>query len=228
MRLDKYLVECGIGSRKEVKKYISSRLIKVDNIVCVECKKDIEPNINIVCFKDEKLVYKEFRYYKMYKISGYITALEDRREKTVMELLPEWVNRKNLFPIGRLDKDTEGLLLFTNDGKFAHKILSPKHHIEKCYRVILKENINDEGVKNLKKGVDIGGYITKEAKVKVINPKEILLTITEGKFHQVKKMLQAIGNEVIYLKREKFGNVTLGEMKAGEVMEITKGDIIDE
>lgn len=225
MRLDKYLVECGIGSRSEVKKYIASKLIKINGEISNDPKKNIDPENSEVFFKDQKLIYKEYRYYILYKVSGYITALEDRREKTVMDLLPEWVNKKDLFPIGRLDKDTEGVLLFTNDGKFSHKILSPKYHVEKCYRVVLKKDISCEDIENLKKGVDIGGYITKEAKVEVVNTKEILLTITEGKFHQVKKMLQAVNNEVVYLKRERFGKITLGDMKPGEVLEIEKGDI---
>lgn len=225
MRLDKYLVECGIGSRSEVKKYITSKLIKINGEISNDPKKNIDPENSEVFFKDQKLIYKEYRYYILYKVSGYITALEDRREKTVMDLLPEWVNKKDLFPIGRLDKDTEGVLLFTNDGKFSHKILSPKYHVEKCYRVVLKKDISCEDIENLKKGVDIGGYITKEAKVEVVNTKEILLTITEGKFHQVKKMLQAVNNEVVYLKRERFGKITLGDMKPGEVLEIEKGDI---
>lgn len=225
MRLDKYLVECGIGSRSEVKKYIASKLIKINGEISNDPKKNIDPENSEVFFKDQKLIYKEYRYYILYKVSGYITALEDRREKTVMDLLPEWVNKKDLFPIGRLDKDTEGVLLFTNDGKFSHKILSPKYHVEKCYRVVLKKDISCEDIENLKKGVDIGGYITKEAKVEVVNTKEILLTIIEGKFHQVKKMLQAVNNEVVYLKRERFGKITLGDMKPGEVLEIEKGDI---
>lgn len=225
MRLDKYLVECGIGSRSEVKKYIASKLIKINGEISNNPKKNIDPENSEVFFKDQKLIYKEYRYYILYKVSGYITALEDRREKTVMDLLPEWVNKKDLFPIGRLDKDTEGVLLFTNDGKFSHKILSPKYHVEKCYRVVLKKDISCEDIENLKKGVDIGGYITKEAKVEVVNTKEILLTIIEGKFHQVKKMLQAVNNEVVYLKRERFGKITLGDMKPGEVLEIEKGDI---
>lgn len=226
MRLDKYLVECGVGSRSEVKKIISSGDITINNIKCRDNTKSLKEGIDSVNYKDKKIIYKEFRYYILYKLDGYITATEDKKEKTVMELLPSWVNQKDLFPIGRLDKDTEGLLLFSNDGKLAHELTSPKKHVDKIYRVSLKDEITDEAISNLEKGVDIGGYITKEAKVQVVNEKEILLTIKEGKFHQVKKMMIAVGNEVIYLKRETFGKLILGDLKPGEVREIERCDVI--
>lgn len=226
MRLDKFLVECGVGSRSEVKKYITSGKIKLNGVVCKDNNKNIKEKEDCIEYLDRKLEYKEFRYYILYKVDGYITATEDKKEKTVMELLPEWVNKKDLFPVGRLDKDTEGLLLFTNDGKLAHELTSPKKHVDKIYRVILEKDISQEDIENLEKGVDIGGYITQPAKVEVVNSKEILLTISEGKFHQVKKMLIAVNNKVEYLKRESFGKLILGDMQPREVREIEKIDII--
>lgn len=226
MRLDKFLVECGIGSRSEVKKLISSGAITIDGNICKDNNKNIDEENSVVEYKERRVIYKEFRYYKLYKIDGYITATEDKKEKTVMELLPDWVNKKDLFPVGRLDKDTEGLLLFTNDGKLAHEVTSPKKHVDKIYRVLLKNEIGEGEIAKLESGVDIGGYITQPAKAEVINSKEILLNIREGKFHQVKKMLKAVGNEVIYLKRETFGKLTLDDMAPCEVREIEREDII--
>ncbi|MGL5961697.1 MAG: pseudouridine synthase, partial [Cetobacterium sp.] len=124
------------------------------------------------------------------------------------------------------DKDTEGLLLFTNDGKLAHEVTSPKKHVDKIYRVLLKDEIGAEEIKQLEEGVDIGGYITQPAKVEIVNVKEILLNIKEGKFHQVKKMLKAVNNEVLYLKRETFGKLTLEDMTPCEVREINREDVI--
>lgn len=226
MRLDKFLVECGIGSRSEVKKLISSGAITIDGNICKDNNKNIDEENSVVEYKERRVIYKEFRYYKLYKIDGYITATEDKKEKTVMELLPDWVNKKDLFPVGRLDKDTEGLLLFTNDGKLAHEVTSPKKHVDKIYRVLLKNEIGEGEIAKLESGVDIGGYITQPAKAEIINSKEILLNIREGKFHQVKKMLKAVGNEVIYLKRETFGKLTLDDMAPCEVREIEREDII--
>ena len=162
----------------------------------------------------------------MNKKAGYITATEDFKEDTVMELLPEWVIRKDLAPVGRLDKDTEGLLLFTNDGKLNHRLLSPKSHIDKVYYVELEKDISDDDIVKLEQGVDIGNYITQPAKVEKISNNKIYLTIKEGKFHQVKKMLEAINNKVCYLKRVSFGKLKLNDLALGEVKEVNLKDII--
>lgn len=165
MRLDKFLVECGIGSRKEVKKLISNDEITVNGMSDILPKDNIDENSDIIEYNGERLEYKEFRYYIMNKKAGYITATEDFKENTVMDLLPEWVIRKDLAPVGRLDKDTEGLLLFTNDGKLNHRLLSPKNHIDKVYYVEIENNILDEDILKLEQGVNIGNYITQPAKV---------------------------------------------------------------
>lgn len=226
MRLDKFLVECGVGSRSEVKKLISSGKIRLNGNICKESNKNIDENTDEIFYLENRVIYKLYRYYVLNKIGGYITATEDKKEKTVMELLPDWVNKKDLFPVGRLDKDTEGVLLFTNDGKLAHELTSPKKHVDKIYLAHLAKEIDDESIQSLEKGVDIGGYITKPAKVEVLEKDKIYLTISEGKFHQVKKMLLAVGNEVIYLKRVSFGKIKLNNLKPKEVIEIEKDDII--
>jgi 16S rRNA pseudouridine516 synthase len=225
MRLDKFLTECGIGTRREVKNIISKNEITINGKKADSPKEKIDLEKDVVKIGETVLEYKKDRFYIMNKAAGFITATEDSREKTVMELLPEWVNKKDLFPVGRLDKDTEGLLLFTNNGKLAHELLSPKKHVDKTYQVKLLKEIDEKSVKLLEEGVDIGGYITKPSKVQIINNMEILLTISEGKFHQVKKMLEAVENKVIYLKRLRFGNLELGDLPIGRVREISLKDI---
>lgn len=226
MRLDKFLTECGLGSRRDVKKLLDSGKIKVNNITIKNPQTNIKENIDKISYGENILEYKKFRYYIMNKKEGYITATEDPKEKTVMELLPEWVIKKELAPVGRLDKDTEGLLLFTNDGKLAHSLLSPKKHVDKTYYAKLEKTIGEEAIKKLEEGIDIGGYITQPAKAKITGEKEIELTIREGKFHQVKKMLEAVNNKVIYLKRLTFGKLELKDMESGEVSEVNLDDIV--
>ncbi len=226
MRIDKFLVECGVGSRREVKDYLAKGFIRVNSRIIKSSKDKIDEINDEIFFKERKLQYKSERYYIMYKPSGYITATDDFKEKTVMDILPEWVNKKGLFPVGRLDKDTEGLLLFTNNGQLSHQLLSPKKHVKKKYYLELESPISTEDIENLKNGVVIlGDYLTKQAEVEVIEDSKIYLTITEGKFHQVKEMLKAVGNKVIYLKRVSFGNLSLEGMKIGEVKEIGVEDI---
>lgn len=226
MRLDKFLTECGLGSRKDVKSLIESKKISVNDNFKISPKDNINENEDIVKVNGEILTYKKFRYYILNKKAGFITAVDDPREKTVMELLPDWVIKKDLAPVGRLDKDTEGLLLLTNDGVLNHKLLSPKSHVEKTYMVILEKDISEEDLEKLRNGVDIGGYITMPAKAIKIEDKKIHLIIKEGKFHQVKKMLEAVNNKVIYLYRISFGKLEIGDLKIGEVKEISLEDII--
>ena len=187
---------------------------------------NIKENEDRVEYNNRVLEYSKFRYYIMNKKAGYITAVEDPREKTVMELLPDWVIKKELAPVGRLDKDTEGLLLLTNDGQLNHKLLAPKSHVEKTYYAELEKDISSEDIEKLENGVDIGGYITMPAKAEIVGEKKIHLTIKEGKFHQVKKMLEAVDNKVIYLKRISFGKLLLNDMELGEVREVKVEDII--
>ncbi len=227
MRLDKYLVECGIGSRKEVKKIIDGKLVSVNDKIISSPKENVDEEKDTVKYKNEIIKYKKFRYYILNKKSGYITAVDDPKDKTVMDLLPEWVIRKDLAPVGRLDKDTEGLLLLTNDGQLNHRLLSPKSHVDKTYYAELEKNISEDDLEKLRNGVDIGGYMTMPALAEKIEDKKIHLTIKEGKFHQVKKMLEAVENKVVYLKRISFGNLKLNDMELGEVREVNLEDIID-
>lgn len=226
MRLDKFLVECGLGSRKEVKEIISNGEITVNGEVTIVNKQNIDEASDEIRFQDEILTYKKYRYYIMNKKAGYITATEDFKERTVMELLPDWVIKKDLAPVGRLDKDTEGLLLFTNDGKLNHKLLSPKSHVDKTYYVEVENALRTEDLISLENGVTIDDYFTMPAQAKKIEDKKLLLTIREGKFHQVKKMLEAVGNKVLYLKRISFGKLKLNNLELGEVKEVSLEDIV--
>jgi 16S rRNA pseudouridine516 synthase len=179
-----------------------------------------------------RLSYQSFYYYMLYKPSGVVTATKDNHDKTVMDLLSD-VSGKDLFPVGRLDKDTEGLLLITNDGELSHRLLLPKRHVAKTYYVECRGQITDEDIQKLEKGVDIGDdKPTLPAKVELLTQNDgsytMKLTITEGRFHQVKRMVQAVGGEVAYLKRLSMGTLLLDEnLQKGQYRSLTEQEIID-
>lgn len=226
MRLDKFLTECGLGSRREVKELLNTGEITVNGAVADNPQMNIKENDDEVFYQERKLEYKKFRYYILNKKAGYITAVGDARDQTVMDLLPDWVIKKDLAPVGRLDKDTEGLLLLTSDGALNHKLLSPKNHVEKTYYAELEKEISEADLERLRNGVDIGGYITMPGKAVKIDSCKIHLTIKEGKFHQVKKMLEAVGNKVTFLRRVFFGKLKLEDLELGAVKEVSIEDII--
>ena len=224
-RLEKYLVECGAGTRKEIKIAVADGRVSVNGVTVLDERIDVFPESDLITLDGKTLQYKEMRYYIMYKVAGYITAMKDERKATVADLLPEWVEKKALFPVGRLDKDTEGMLLFTNDGDLCYEMTHPDKKFKKTYYAELDREITEEDLDRLREGVIIDSYKCLPAEVEKIESKKIYLTITEGKYHQVKKMLKAVKNKVIYLKRIKFGNLELGDMIPGEVREIIKQDI---
>ncbi|WP_067142632.1 16S rRNA pseudouridine(516) synthase, partial [Oceanivirga salmonicida] len=183
----------------------------------------INENNDIITVSYKKVEYKPYIYIMLNKPSGYISATEDKKYKVVTELLNSNYSTYNLFPLGRLDIDTVGLLILTNDGKLSHELLSPKKHIPKTYYVETKNIIDDIQIKKLEIGVDIGDYITKsDAKLEILTDKTCHLTITEGKFHQIKKMFLAVGNEVIFLKRVKMNKLELDNtLDYGEYRELS-------
>ena len=212
MRLDKFLCETGAGTRSEVKQLLKKGLVTVNGICEKGADKKIKETEDIVTLRGEVLSFAKFHYYLLHKPAGVITATEDEKQETVMSLLKDVkeVSLTKLFPVGRLDKDTEGLLLITDDGELAHKLLSPKKHVDKTYMVRLKNPISDEDIHKLEQGVDIGDEtLTMPARVNKIHDTEIELTIKEGRYHQVKRMLLAVDNEVIYLKRLSMGALKL-------------------
>lgn len=228
MRLDKFLVTMEICSRSQAKDLVKQGLIAINGQICKKADIKINEDTDIVTYKGQVLEYNKFYYYMLHKPQGVVTATQDNHDKTVMELLDSDIRRKDLFPVGRLDKDTEGLLMITNHGELAHMLLSPKRHVDKTYQVHLEENITEEALIQLTQGVDIGeDQLTLPAKAVKIEDKIIHLTIQEGKFHQVKRMLKAVNNEVIYLKRLTFGSLILDEsLPCGSYRPLTDEEII--
>lgn len=232
IRLDKYLADMGCGTRQEVKKFIRSGQVSVDGIVVKKPETKVEQTVQEVFLNGEKVGYESFEYYMLNKPAGVISATEDQSCQTVVDLIKD-KKRKDLFPVGRLDKDTEGLLLITNDGALAHRLLSPKKHVDKCYFARICGKVTEEDVRSFEKGVNIGSQeqpeITMPGKLEIITSDDISkirLTIWEGKFHQVKRMFQAVGKEVIYLKRLRMGTLILDEnLGIGEYRPLTKEEL---
>jgi len=222
MRLDKYLADMSIGTRSEVKKLIQKGHIKVNDKVIKTSDYKVLDN-DLVYYDNELVTYVEYEYYILNKPAGYLTANEDSRDPVVMDLIQS--KRKDLSPVGRLDKDSEGLLLITNDGKLNHELLSPNNHVLKKYYVELDSTLNPLADELLSKPMDLGDFITKPATFEKISDTSAYLTISEGKFHQVKRMFSKIGNEVTYLKREEFKNLTLNDLSIGEYRELTHEEL---
>jgi pseudouridylate synthase len=232
MRLDKFLANSGIGTRKEVKELLKKRLIKVNDEIVKDGKIHVDENEDTVKYKDEIISYKKFVYIMLNKPNGVISATEDKVHKTVIDLLGDEYRTFEVFPVGRLDIDTEGLLLLTNDGVLSHNLLSPNKHVDKKYYVELEKLLTKMDIDKLENGVELKDFTTKDAKVEIIENGEesdkirVYITISEGKFHQVKRMFKAVGNEVKYLKRVKMGTLSLDEnLKLGEYRELTEDEL---
>lgn len=230
MRIDKLLANAGYGSRKEVKKVLRKGAVSVNGKVIKDPKHHVRPQEDEVVIFGEEVEYKEFIYVMMNKPSGVISATEDLHDPTVVDLLHEEDKVFEPFPVGRLDKDTEGLMLLTNDGQLAHQLLSPKKNVPKTYFAVIDGIVTDEDIKVFEKGVTLDdGYTTKPGLLHIIKSgiySDIELTITEGKFHQVKRMFAAVGKKVKYLKRISIGPVVLDEtLKEGEYRELTEEEI---
>lgn len=230
MRIDKFLCDMQIGSRSHVRELIKNGAVIVNGIKISKSDIKIDEQIDTVICMGKKLIYKQLYYYILNKPAGVVTATKDNRDKTVMDLLPDLLG-KNLFPVGRLDKDTEGLLLITNDGELSHTLLSPKKHVAKAYYIECIGNINNDKLANLEAGLDIGDKkLTLPAKAKLLSVYNeekytLELTITEGRFHQVKRMIAAIGGFVTYLKRISMGPLILEDLPKGQYRELTEQEI---
>lgn len=241
MRLDRFLANSGIGTRKEVKDFLKKRKIRLNDIITIDGSKHIDENIDKIEFDGKLISYKPFIYIMLNKPNGVISATEDKEHKTVIDILGNKYRTYSIFPVGRLDIDTEGLLLLTNDGQLSHNLLSPNKHINKKYYVELRNPIFEKDIQTLENGVKLEeNFTTKDAKVEIIensdlpinkengerNPSKAYITITEGKYHQVKRMFKAVGNKVVYLKRIQMGNLKLDEnLKLGEFRELTNEEI---
>lgn len=227
MRLDKFLCEMNIGSRSEVKILLKKGLVTVNGAVVKSADQKVDPDKDCISYAGKTLNYRKYRYFLLNKPQGVVSATEDNLSKTVLDLLKSEDRVKDLFPVGRLDKDTEGFLMLTNDGELAHKLLSPRNHVSKSYIAGIEHALSPEDVTALEEGVDIGEEKrTLPAKIEVLQDTEIRLTICEGKFHQVKRMLQAVNNHVCTLKRVAFGPLNLDTTLApGEYREMTESEV---
>lgn len=220
MRLDKFLTEMGIGSRSEVKQGIKKGFAKVNGEIAKRPELKVEASDEVI-WKGTPVIYVEYEYIMLNKPAGVVSATEDSRDRTVVDLLKDTI-RNDLFPVGRLDKDTEGLLLMTNDGALAHRLLSPKRHVPKVYYAKVDGVMTEEDVRIFSEGFHVDDELDalpSELKILCVteNTCEIELKIYEGKFHQVKRMVHAVGKEVVYLKRLSMGNLVLDEsLKPGE------------
>ena len=211
MRLDKFLCEMNQGTRSQVKDLIRKKQVSVNGTIVTKPETQIQENTDRIVLQGREICYQKYVYYMLNKPRGFVSATTDSRERTVLDLLGE-AKANDLFPVGRLDKDTEGLLLITNNGDLAHRLLSPKKHVDKTYLVSLDTPLSDTAKDRLEQGVDIGEEkLTAPARVERVDEHRILLTIQEGKFHQVKRMLQAVDNKVTALTRVSFGPLTLDQ-----------------
>ncbi|SHE98268.1 16S rRNA pseudouridine516 synthase [Caldanaerobius fijiensis DSM 17918] len=229
-RLDKILSNSGIGTRKEVKALIKQGNVMVNDTVVDDPGVHVDPSVDAIYVNGIKLVYRKYIYLMHNKKMGYITATEDDRERTVLDLLPEEYRHFKVFPVGRLDKDSEGLLLLTNDGDLAHRLLSPNKKVEKKYYVRVAGGLGDNEVEKFRKGIKLDdGYVTLPAELEILKRGDIseaYVTIVEGKFHQVKRMFLALSKKVEYLKRVSMGPLLLDEnLKPGHFRELTEEEI---
>lgn len=229
-RIDKILANLGYGSRKDIRKICKDGLVKVDGKIIKDSSLHIDPENSEISIGNEIINYREFVYIIMNKPQGVISATEDTRDKTVVDLLDDEYRPFEVFPVGRLDKDTEGLLLLTNDGKLAHNLLSPKKHVPKTYYAKIDGVVTDEDGQKFKEGVFIEkDYKTLPADLKILKSDEISeieLTIYEGKFHQVKRMFEAVDKTVVYLKRLSMGPLKLDNtLDLGQYRELTEEEL---
>lgn len=222
-RLDKILVSQGVGSRKEVQKLIKKKAIIVDGEVVSKSDLKLDPEKSEIKVNGQVLNFKKHIYIMLNKPAGVLSATEDSSQKTVIDILPDNLKRKGLFPVGRLDKDTEGLLIISDDGEFAHKALSPKKHIYKRYYAELDGELGEDMIAVFEKGIELkNGEKFLPAKLEIKDKHSAYVEIREGKFHQVKKMFLSQGLEVRYLKRVKFGGLELdSNLHIGEARELT-------
>lgn len=228
MRLDKFLSGQLAVSRADAKELIKKRLVTVNGETAKLYDMKIDPAADAVCSEGVRLIYRKYVYIMLNKPAGVICATRDRLSDTVLELIPAEIRRKDLFPAGRLDKDTEGFVLITDDGEFAHNMLSPKKHVDKRYFAVMENPVSKEDAELFASGITIdGGEKCLPAELEfTANPKEVYITLREGKYHQIKRMAEAVGNKIVFLKRISIGGLALDEaLKKGECREIAPEEL---
>lgn len=223
MRLDKFFSEQKILSRKEVVDCLKKGQITVNGQIVKKNDLKVDENKDEIALRGEVIQYKKFVYILLNKPSGYVSATEDGREKTVIDLLPENLQRLGLFPCGRLDKDTLGLVILTNDGISAHNALSPKHHVEKKYYFQTADPYSNEDIVAIEQGITLAdGYTTKPCKIERESKTNGYIILTEGKYHEIKRLFGARGNKIVFLKRISFSAISLGDLPLGEWRYLTQ------
>ena len=230
IRLDKFLCDSLNITRKEAKEAVRKGKVTINDQIVKKPEYKLDVDDDQVEFDHRPVVFEQFHYLMLHKPQGVVSATKDKHDKTVLDLIHEDYKDK-LFPVGRLDKDTEGLLLLTDDGMLAHELLSPKKHVDKVYYAKVSGRFTDEEIKKFQEGLDIGnGESAKEADLEILkageDQSEVLITITEGKFHQVKRMVKAVGSEVLYLKRLSMGSLKLDEeLKIGTYRRLSEAEL---
>lgn len=230
-RLDKVLSNAGVGSRKEVKVMVKKGLVKVDSLTAKDCGLQIDPEKAVIEVDGKIIGYRKYTYLLMNKPAGVVSATFDNYDETVIDLLEDRHKIFEPFPVGRLDKDTVGLLLITNDGDMNHRLISPKWHVDKVYYAEINKPVTEEDVQRFEEGVELDdGYKCMSAKLEILaadeNGSQVNVTIQEGKFHQVKRMFKSVGKEVVYLKRINFGPIKLDDqLPEGEYRELSDTEI---
>ena len=230
-RLDKVLSNLGYGTRKEIKQVVRKGLIEVHGEIVKDNGMQIDPEVDKILVNGEEIFYRKYIYLMMNKPDGVVSATFDNRDETVIDLLEIEHQVFEPFPVGRLDKDTVGLLLLTNDGELNHRLISPKWKVDKVYYAKIDKKVTEADIKKFKNGITLDdGYICKEAKLEILESSdsgsEVMITIQEGKFHQVKRMFEAVDKSVVYLKRVEFGTLQLDEdLEEGEYRELTEEEV---
>ncbi|MBQ8984132.1 MAG: rRNA pseudouridine synthase [Lachnospiraceae bacterium] len=228
IRLDKYLADSGIGTRSEVKKIIRTGTVTINGITVTVPETKIHTDEDRIVCRGQLINRQDLVYYILNKPAGYISATDDPDQPTVLDLIKDPFH-KDLFPVGRLDKDTEGLLLITNDGELAHELLSPKKHVDKLYYVETDSAIPTQAVQIFREGIDIGDDSkTLPAKLLLLSPTSAHIIIREGRYHQIKRMLRTVGCEVVYLKRLQMGSLILPpDLESGKYRPLTEQELTE-
>ena len=225
-RLDKFLCDCGVGTRSQVKVLLKSGAVTVDGVPEKDNGRKVDPNTQVICLRGERLGKTGWVVVMLNKPEGFVTATEDARERTVMELLPKEMSHLELKPVGRLDKATEGLLLFTNDGDLLHRLISPKKEVPKIYYARHEGTATDADVAAFAEGLELAdGTKCLSAKLEPLGPGESLITVCEGKYHQVRRMMASRRMHVLYLERRQEGFLTLGDLPRGQVRKLTEEEL---
>ena len=227
MRIDKFISECGIASRKEIKQMIKDGRVAIDGVTAAAPEQKLDPEISRVSVDGNELSYAKFRYYMLNKPAGVLSATDDGKQKTVLDLVTPEMRKMGLFPVGRLDKDTTGLLLLTNDGEFAHRIISPKSEIVKTYHAVTEGAVDNSDVEAFERGVVLGdGTKCLPAELIPLDDGSCLVKVMEGKYHQVKRMLASRNKPVVKLERLSIGTVDLDfSLKYGDFRPLTDDEL---